>query len=233
MLGGVTATDTVGVSIPEGNFNLGGNFAGLTYLPDGSGQQYQAPITISGFPDGAIIDDAQDLNQVCITMEHSYLGDLEIWLQCPSGQIVPLVNSYSPGFIAGGTSGGGTFLGQPYDDSGGGGAGIGWEYCFSSAFNDIGSMTSNLGNTVPVPFVAGTPPLSAGNSMDNSEVYAPETTFANFNGCPVNGNWTIFVQDNLGIDDGWIFEWGLYFDASYFPGMGSYQNYIVNDFWSN
>lgn len=233
LIGGVTATDTVGVSIPEGNFNLGGNFAGLTYLPDGSGQQYQAPISIGGFPAGATISNAQDLNQVCITMEHSYLGDLEIWLQCPNGTTVPLVNSYSPGNIPGGNSGGGTFMGHPYDDSGGGGAGEGWEYCFSSVFNDIGPLTQNLGNTVPVAAVPGTPPLSAGNSMDPSNVYAPETTFANLAGCPVNGNWTIFVQDNLGIDDGYIFEWGLYFDESFFPGMQGYQNTVMSDFWTN
>lgn len=231
LLGGVTAQDTVGVEIPEGSFNLGGNFAGLTYLPDGSGLQFQAPITISGFPSGSTVTDAQSLNQVCITMEHSYLGDLEIWLQCPSGQIVPLVNSYSPGNIPGGTSGGGTFLGHPYDDFNGGGAGEGWEYCFSSVFNDIGPMTQNLGNTVPVSFIPGTPDLSAGNSMNPSNTYAPETSFANFAGCPVNGNWTIFVQDNLGADDGYIFEWGLFFDASYFPGLGSYQNTIVSSFW--
>jgi subtilisin-like proprotein convertase family protein len=232
LIGGVTAQDTVGVDIPPGTFNLGGNFAGLTYLPDGSGQQYQAPITIGGFPSGSVINDAQSLNQVCITMEHSYLGDLEIWLQCPSGQIVPLVNSYSPGNIPGGNSGGGTFLGHPFDDAGGGGAGVGWEYCFSSVFNDIGPMTQNLGNTVPVAFIAGTPNLSAGNSMNSANTYAPETTFASFAGCPVNGNWTIFVQDNLGIDDGYIFEWGLYFDGSYFPGLGSYQNTVNNSFWS-
>ncbi len=71
---------------------MGGNFAGLTYLPDGSGQQYEAPITINGFSwGGSTITNDQDLNQVCITMEHSYLGDLEIWLQCPNGTIAPLV----------------------------------------------------------------------------------------------------------------------------------------------
>jgi len=230
LIGGVTPTDTVGVTIPEGNFNLGGNFAGLTYLPDGSGQQYQAPISIGGFPAGATITNAQDLNQVCITMEHSYLGDLEIWLQCPNGTTVPLVNSYSPGNIPGGNSGGGTFLGHPIDDSGGGGAGEGWEYCFSSVFNDIGPMTQNLGNTVPV---TSQPPLSAGTSIDPSNTYAPETTFASLAGCPVNGNWTIFVQDNLGIDDGYIFEWGLFFDPSFFPGMQGYQNTVVSDFWTN
>lgn len=232
LVGGVTVSDTVGVEIPAGEFNLGGNFAGLTYLPDGSGQQYQAPIQIGGFPSGATVQDAQSLNQVCITMEHSYLGDLEIWLQCPSGLIVPLVNSFGGGYIPGGNSGGGTFLGHPFDDVQGGGAGEGWEYCFSSVFNDIGPMTQNLGNTVPVAFIPGTPNLSAGNSIDPSNTYAPETTFASFAGCPVNGTWTIFVQDNLGTDDGYIFEWGLYFDPSYFPGLGSYQNTVESSFWS-
>jgi subtilisin-like proprotein convertase family protein len=230
LFGGVTATDTVGVSIPPGTFNLGGNFAGLTYLPDGSGQQYQAPIQIGGFPSGSTIQNAQSLNQVCITMEHSYLGDLEIWLQCPSGVIVPLVNSYNPGFIPGGDSGGGTFLGHPIDDVGGGGPGIGWEYCFSSVFNTTGTMMgTNPGNTIAVPAQL---PLSAGNSINPNNTYSPETTFANFTGCPVNGTWTIFVQDNLGIDDGYIFEWGLYFDASYFPGIGNYQNTVQSSFWS-
>jgi len=230
LLGGVTISDTVGVTIPPGTFNLGGNFAGLTYLPDGSGQQYQAPIQIGGFPSGSTIQNSQSLNQVCITMEHSYLGDLEIWLQCPSGIIVPLVNSYSPGFIPGGDSGGGTYLGHPIDDSGGGGPGIGWEYCFSSVFNTTGTMMgTNPGNTIAVPAQL---PLSAGNSINPNNTYSPETTFANFTGCPVNGTWTIFVQDNLGIDDGYIFEWGLYFDASYFPGIGNYQNTVQSSFWS-
>lgn len=234
LIGGVTPTDTVGVSIAPGTFQMGGSYAGLTYLPDGSGQQYTTSIPISGFPPGSTVTNAQSLNEVCITMEHSYLGDLEIWLECPNGTIVPLVNSYSPGAIPGGTSGGGTYLGQPYDDSGGGGAGIGWEYCFSSVFNTIGgSMTQNLGNTVPVPFVPGTPPLSAGNSISNAVVYQPEISFNTFVGCPINGNWTIHVQDNLGIDDGYIFEWALYFDASYFPGASPYQNYVVNDYWVN
>jgi len=241
LIGGVTPQDTVGVAIPAGQFQLGGSFAGLTYLPDGSGQQYQAPIDINGFPTGSTITNAQDLNQVCITMEHSYLGDLEIALECPNGTQVPLVNSYDNlgGFIPGGTSGGGTFLGHPYDDFGGGGAGVGWEYCFSSVFNTIGgSMTQNLGSTVAVPAVPANPPtqptpLSAGNSIDPSLVYEPEASFAGFAGCPVNGQWTIIVQDNIGTDDGWIFEWGLFFDPSFFPGSTGYQNYVVSDEWWN
>jgi len=228
LIGGVTPQDTVGVAIPPGSFQLGGNFAGLTYLPDGSGQQYQAPITIGGFPAGATIQSAQDLNQVCLTMEHSYAGDLEIWLQCPNGTTVALVNSYSPGAIPGGTSGTNTFLGDPIDDFGGGGPGEGWEYCFSSVFNDIGPMTQNWGNTIPAPNFGNN-----GQSVDPSNTYQPETSFAGFAGCPVNGNWTIFVQDNLSIDDGYIFEWGLFFDGSYFPGLGSYQTSADTSWWNN
>lgn len=238
LLGGVTPSDTVGVNIPPGSFLLGGNHAGTTYLPDGSGQNYSTTIEITGFPQGSTISNAQDLNEICITMEHSYVGDLEIWLECPpvapatTGLIVPLVNSFagSTGAIPGGNSGGGIFLGHPVDDFGGGPAGIGWEYCFSSVFNTIGPMTQNWNNTVPV---TSQPPLSAGSSMDPSDVYAPEISFANFAGCPVNGEWTIHVRDNLSIDDGWIFEWGLFFDASFFPGLANYQNTVSTSWWTN
>lgn len=230
LIGGVTPSDTVGVSIPPGTFELGGSFAGLTYLPDGSGAQYQAPIMISGFPDSAEVSNSQDLNQVCITMEHSYIGDLEIALQCPNGTQVTLLNSYNPGFIPGGVSGGGTFMGDPIDDVGGGGPGEGWEYCFSSVFNTWGSYPTEIGagNTIPAPNFGNNGP-----SLNPNGVFLPETDFSTFAGCPVNGQWTIIVQDNLGIDDGYIFEWGLYFDPSFFGGLAGYQNTITTEYWSS
>ncbi|MCH2224642.1 MAG: gliding motility-associated C-terminal domain-containing protein [Crocinitomicaceae bacterium] len=232
LVGGVTPTDTVGIDIPGGTFQLGGSFAGLTYLPDGSGAQYQAPIDISGFPAGATIANSQDLNQVCITMEHSYVGDLEIALECPNGTQVTLLNSFDGGigFIPGGTSGGGTYMGDPIDDVGGGGPGEGWEYCFSSVFNTWGDYPTELGagNTIPAPINGG-----GGASMNPNGVYLPEDDFVNFAGCPINGQWTIIVQDNLGTDDGYIFEWGLFFDPSFFPGSGSYQNTVASEDWAS
>ena len=233
LIGGVTPNDTVGVTIPEGSFQLGGSYAGLTYLPDGSGLQYETSITMSGFPNGATVQNAQDLNQVCLTMEHSYTGDLEIWLECPNGQTVELLNSYDPGFLPGGTSGGGIYLGHPYDVNTPN-PGIGWEYCFSSVFNTIGPMSANWGNTVPVAAQVGPPQLSAGTSMDPSDVYAPDEPFAAASallGCPLNGDWTIHVQDNLTQDNGYIFEWGLFFDPSFFPGTGGYYTSAVDTYW--
>lgn len=236
LIGGVTPNDTVGITIPEGSFELGGSYAGLTYLPDGSGLQYETSINMSGFPNGATIQNAQDLNQVCLTMEHSYTGDLEIWLECPNGQTVALLNSYNPGFLTGGVSGGGIFLGHPLDNNTPT-PGIGWEYCFSSVFNTIGPMSANWTNTVPVAAQAGPPQLSAGTSMDPSDVYAPEVSFGTaapngLLGCPLNGDWTIHVQDNLTQDNGYIFEWGLFFDPSFFPGLGGYYTSAVDTYWN-
>src|SRR5690606_18133849 len=179
----VTPSDTVGVSIPAGSFQLGGSHAGTTYLPDGSGINYSTGIQISGFPQGSTIQNASDLNEVCLVIEHSYIGDLEIWLECPTGQRTVLIDSYNGGAIPGGISGGGKFLGHPYDDFGGGNAGIGWEYCFSSAFNTYGLMsTGGYANTVPVTAQTGPPQLSSGTSMNPNDVYQPVTPFTDLTG---------------------------------------------------
>ena len=68
--------------------------------------------------------------------------------------------------------------------------------------------------------------------MDTNGVYLPDGNFNDFIGCPVNGNWTITVQDNQGIDDGYIFQWGIYFNAALYPESEGYQNTIVSDFWT-
>lgn len=81
----------------------------LTYLPDGSGIQYQDSFVVTGLPQNAIFLDPIFLNSVCVEMEHSYLGDLEMWIECPNGQSAWLINSFSPGFLPGGTNGGATF----------------------------------------------------------------------------------------------------------------------------
>lgn len=186
---------------------------GLTYLPDGSGQQYVVSININGF-NGQVINNESDLSKVSLIMEHSFLGDLETWLECPSGATSTIFDAFNQGAIPGGISGGGVFLGHPYDDAGGGGAGLGMEYDFSSSFNSIqGSLTQNLSNTIPVASIPNNiPPLTSGNTMNPYDTYQPESSFSNFIGCPIDGQWTLYIQDNLGIDDGYIFNWKLYFD---------------------
>lgn len=229
LLGGVSNTDTTGVIPTQGAFINGGIFAGLTYLPDGSGVNYQTNIEIENFEPGQVVQNASDIIDVCITMEHSYLGDLEMMLTCPDGTSIVIFNSYtgqgiSPAF-AGGFGGGGTFLGQALDN-GNGTPGIGWEYCFSAnaAWGTLGQEFAG-GNTTPT----GGP--TPGNAM-TAGTYQPEGSFDDFIGCPINGTWTITVRDNIGIDDGYIFEWGILFNPDIDPNAEFYVPSITDAWWS-
>lgn len=229
LIGGVTAADTAGVDVPLNSFQLGGNYAGLTFLPDGSNNEYTTDIHMSGFPPGSVVQNAGDVLQMCVDMEHSFLGDLEMWLECPNGTNVLIFNSYSAGgTYPGGFGGGGTFLGEPLDNTSGT-PGNGYEYCFSSVNNNWGDFASTYQtNTIPTP--PGAP--SAGTTMNPNGIYAPEESFADFAGCPLNGDWTLHIKDNWGGDDGYIFEWGIFFDPSLYPANEFYQNTITDAFWT-
>ena len=68
---------------------------------------------------------------MCIKIEHSYLGDLEMKLTCPNGQNINVFNSYSGnGLFPGGLVAEVLFRGA-YDNNTGN---IGYceEYCFSN-----------------------------------------------------------------------------------------------------
>lgn len=226
LAGGVTNTDTVGVDPTQGGFEVGGTFAGLTYLPDGSGQQYQTTVNIIDFDPADTVASGTDIQNVCITMEHSYLGDLEMTLTCPSGVTVNIFDSFGPGgMLPGGFNGGGTYMGDPLDNNIGN-PGVGWEYCFNSNNATFGTLGTELGNGTTIMST-----LTPGPSMDPNGVYLPEDPWSNFIGCPLNGPWTITVQDNLSIDDGYIFEWGVFFDPSINPNTEFYTPQIVSETW--
>jgi subtilisin-like proprotein convertase family protein len=234
LVGGVTAQDTVGIDIPGGTFQIGGTFAGLTFLPDGAGQMYQTNIPMSGFDSTAVITSGTDIDQICLDIEHSYIGDIEIALTCPNGTTVSLMNAYNqtpfgwaelvPGGCGNGIS---TFLGNDTDIDGGNPGSPVWTYCFSTTNNTFNTICAEnaAGNTIINDY--GFP------SMNPNGVYLPDGDFNQFAGCPINGNWTISVQDNQGIDDGYIFSWGIYFNASLYPESEGYQNYVVTEGWAS
>ncbi|MDX2360525.1 MAG: proprotein convertase P-domain-containing protein, partial [Crocinitomicaceae bacterium] len=229
LIGGVTATDTVGIDIPLGEFQIGGIFAGLTQLPDGSGAQYSTSIGIAGFDTSTVITDASDIDQLCIDIEHSYLGDLEISLMCPNGTTVSLVNAnqLAIGMTPGGCGSGiGTFLGNDTNIDGGPPGSPVWTYCFSEVNATLGTMCDE--NNLNSNWVVNDYGF---NSMNPNGVYLPDESFNGLIGCPVNGSWTIIVQDNQGIDDGYIFQWGIFFNASLYPDLEGYQNIVVSEDW--
>lgn len=220
LVGGTTTTDTAGVDVPGGTFIIGGTFAGLTVLPDGAGVSYTTSIPISGFGPNATIQSASDLDSLTLAMEHSYLGDLEVELECPNGTSIVIFNGNAGG-------GGSTFLGDDTNIDGGAPGPEIWTYVFSDTYANWSDLITENGNGNTIPNTNGFP------SMNPNGIYQPEDPFSGFVGCPINGPWTITVTDNLGIDDGYIFSWGLFFNQNLFPNTEGYQNVIVQDWWTD
>ncbi|WP_397303324.1 gliding motility-associated C-terminal domain-containing protein [Nonlabens ulvanivorans] len=180
---------------------------GQTFLPDGSGVAYQTCIDVTGFNPGTTFQSASDLVDIFINMEHSYMGDLDITLTAPNGAQVELLNFPN--------SGGGIFLGNALDD-GTTTPGIGFDYVF----------TESAGATLD----ASTPGVGGGTSMPAGN-YAPETPFSALVGTTLNGLWCLDIVDNLQIDNGYIFYWGLNFNPAIIPTAGSYQPGEVTEQW--
>lgn len=172
-------------------------------LPDGSGQSYTSTLNINIFDAGTTYEPGF-IADFFANMEHSFLGDLEIKIICPNGQEA-ILKSY-PG-------GGGTFLGEPVDVTANNGVpGVGYLYTFNQNNSTYGTMVGEAGN-YQQNFTD-----ALGNNYTNEDYlpagsYLPEEDYdALLTGCPLNGAWTIEITDNLSIDDGFVFEWGITFN---------------------
>ena len=177
-----------------------------TWLEDtqstGLGTSYSSTITVDCYGAGQLLTDVSQILDFCVNIEHSFIGDLDIYLIAPNGAEVYFLQ-YGDGVDPG------TSLGIP-DEADNGNPGTGWDYCFSptatQSMNDVTGV-----NTIP----EGT--------------YAPLATssFDNLLGTPLNGNWTFVVVDSWAIDDGTLFSWNLNFDPDIFPP----SNIIVSETW--
>lgn len=183
--------------------------SGTTFLPDGSGVSYQTSITTNCYNPAATVTTATDILNVCLTMEHSYLGDLQIELICPTAQSM-ILKSYAQDGL-------GTYLGSPIDDVSSG-PGTGRTYCFTPTATTylVDGTTSSAGTPASPSVVAGD--------------YEPLNSFSSMIGCPLNGSWTIRVTDNLNQDDGYIFNWDINFSSG-ITAVPSYTPTIVSQGW--
>jgi len=170
----------------------------------------------TGFSAGTTIANVNDIQSVCLEMEHSFMGDLVIIIECPNGQ-----NS-----ILHQQGGGGTQIGIPVqadnvDCADPTTIGIPFTYCFTPTATEtwVDWVTTNGGGTLP-----------AGN-------YASIDPLSNLVGCPTNGVWTLTVIDNWAADDGTLFSFGLTLDPSYYPPVPTFEPQIGlasdSSYWSN
>ncbi len=200
-----------------------------TFLPDGKNSSYTSVLKVDCFDVNAKVKDSLDIQSICMNMEHSFMGDLSISIECPSGKKIPLLARDN-------NIGKGTIIGNPRatelpadGNSANTTPGIGLTYCFSpdasqfiydsiswrllSTYTDVsGNVSYNIKQAIP------------GNYKINS-------SWNDFVGCPLNGNWTIWVTDHLAADNGYIFYWNLNFAPSIVPPKYKFKPTIVSSKW--
>ncbi|MDP5076689.1 MAG: PKD domain-containing protein, partial [Nonlabens sp.] len=203
------STTLTGVVVPQ-QFALSPSppIAGTTFLPDGNGVSYQTCINVDLFAPGATVRNASDLVNIFLNMEHSFLGDLNISITAPNGATVSLHNF---------PSGGGTFLGQPIDDDANLNPGTGFNYVFTEGPSATRTWSQWVNQV-------GGPTVPAGN-------YRPVDPYSRFIGSPLNGPWCINITDNLGSDNGFIFNWGLNFNPAIIPPALSFTPGVATRAW--
>ncbi|NNC83010.1 MAG: T9SS type B sorting domain-containing protein [Flavobacteriales bacterium] len=227
LIGGVAqdSSTSFGVLPIQSAFIGGGFLAGQTFLPDGSGVSYETTITIDDFPVGSTVENPDDIVAVCATLEHSYLGDLDIELTCPNGTTILLQ----------GQAGGSCNLGVPWATGGVDGQssvitpGEGYEYCWTA--DAVGGLDE--GCVGGIEFVSGDGPGTYTDSQVPEGNYEPDQPLTDLIGCPINGEWTITVTDNIGADNGYIFSWGVQFNPSIDPTVENYQPIMVDGYWED
>ena len=189
--------------------------AGTTYLPDGAGLAYTSELVFDFFETGAVLEDCNDLLSITANMEHSYMGDLGISIICPNGTTVYLMNYPNGGL--------GTYFGEAVDVESSTTPGTGYDYGWSPTSTN--GYVYDDANHIDVSFID-----NDGNPDDNSVVapgiYQSDEDLCNLVGCPLNGEWTLSIEDFLGIDNGYIFEWGINFNPNLYPGVTTFTPII-------
>ncbi len=138
-------------------------------------QSYE--ILSNSMTQSGLIQTAGDISSICMEIEHSYIGDIDIVVECPNGQRVTLFNQSCSN----------TYFGEP-NESNDCVPGIGYSYCWKMDAESYVNQNCDVDNPIP-----------AGD-------YLPDESFEGFIGCPINGEWSFQFYDNLGIDDGTVFS---------------------------
>jgi hypothetical protein len=202
------------VSPNTGTFAIEGIRSDSLPLPDGTGIPYESSLFLTEFSPGQVLTSANDLEGICVNIEHSWARDIEIVLTCPNGQSIILHDH--PGNF-----GGEFYLGEPNDnDNFIPVPGLGYDYCWTNAAPNPTWLEYADANF----FFGGT--LPPGD-------YTPFEPFSNLIGCPLNGEWTLTATDSWPIDNGYLFSWSVNFQDYLYPNVETFTPGFVTWGWNN
>ena len=208
-----SANSNILVQPGMGGFSIDGTRSDSLPLPDGTGIPYETSLFFTEFSPGQVLTDINDLEGICVNMEHSWARDIEIKISCPNGTEVILHNH--PG-----NTGSQVFLGIPNDnDNFSPIPGSGFDYCWT---DDAPNPTwIQYANTV----LGGSGTIPAGE-------YSTFDPLTDLIGCPLNGEWTLTVTDLWPIDNGFIFSWGINFNDLLYPNVETFSPSLVSWQWA-
>jgi len=180
---------------------------GPVFLPDGNGNAYTNTLTLTGFGPGQTLTNINQLQSICMNIEHSRLHELEIFLTAPNGTTITLKQQPGGGF---------TNLGEPQalNPSDAGNAdvtpGIGYDYCFTAA-PAYGTMVAESGlySYTYTPVLGGS----------QTDTYLPAGSYQSFDpltdliGVPLDGDWTLTIEDHTAWNNGYLFSWSISLQA--------------------
>lgn len=188
----------------------------------GEGEVFASSLVFDVFPDEQQIVFEEDFDRVCINIEHMDFGDLTFELQCPNGSSVVL-HDISPG---------GAHLGEPvvllYNETPGDIPGIGYEYCFTTA-PQYGLMSETTFQFYNYTDQAGDLYFNQPYLPEGS--YTPVESFQNLIGCPLNGEWTVTVEDSVTGTSGHVMGWSMFFNEDFYPDSLIFTPEIVEEKW--
>ena len=196
-------------------------------LPDATGIPFTSELFIDFFDPDQVLEDCDDLMSFSAVIEHSFIGDLTMWITCPDGtEVLIMDNGASGGVDPSGCNNpdlGGNDLGEPVFGDGGGSPtpGVGYEYSWSTEGEYVLDDPDN-------PNLDGFNAVPAG-------LYATCGDICDLVGCPLNGIWEFNILDQWAADNGFLFEWGIDFNPAIVPGVTTFTPTIGADmdssFW--
>lgn len=183
------------------------NFGGGVYLPDDVGIPFTSDLDFTQFNPGQLVTGTSDILSMCVSMEHSFLGDLVLSVTCPNGQNIIFHQQ----------GGGGTYIGGANDGDSNANPvpGTCWDYCWSPTATWGTWVQSSTGGTTPNVMQGGTP---SNNSLIPG-TYTSLQPFTNLIGCPLNGTWTFTSLDLWGADNGFLCNWSINFNPAIIPAV--------------
>lgn len=216
--------DTVGVAPGTGSILGGGAVGAQETIHDANPPVcpiYSLPLIINEFEEGQVLEDINDIFDICVNMHHTFLGDLEMGLVCPGGQDTLILfdmrstSGQCPNLFPGGVQAGGRDLGEPNAQP----IAIGYDYCFNNnpEFGTFAVVNASFPSSA-------TPQMPAGS-------YEPMSPMEDLLGCPLNGEWQLLIRDGWNANVGVLNSWSIYFNPDINPSTKYYTPTIISAGW--